>query len=139
MEKTAWLVDDDEDIREAMSMMLRIMGYQVNTFSEARPPAHALLSGKRPDVLFLDINMPYVNGIELLKFIRKRGTWKDLTILMVTSECDELMVEEAIRLGADGYVFKPVNFEELANAIQNAIKRRRIVTGPLKPLPPESP
>ncbi|NPV75101.1 MAG: response regulator [Anaerolineae bacterium] len=127
MKKDAWIIDDDDEIRTALSMMLKIIGYEVKTFSEARAPARALLDGQHPDMLFIDINIPQVSGLELLKFIRQRDAWKRLPILMVTSESDEIMVEEAIRLGADGYVFKPVNFEELTNAIEMALKRRALL------------
>jgi len=129
MKKDAWIVDDDEEIRSALSMMLKIIGYEVEAFSEARAPARALLDGRYPGMLFIDINIPQVSGIELLKFIRQRDAWKHLPILMVTSESDEIMVEEAIRLGADAYVFKPVNFEELTNAIEMALKRRALLAG----------
>lgn len=129
MKKLVWVIDDIEEVRAAFSMMLKIIGYEVESFSDARSPARALMDGKQPDILFVDINIPEVSGIELLKFIRQRDIWKQLPILMVTSESDETMVEEAIRLGADGYVFKPVNFEELSNAITIALKRRELLAG----------
>lgn len=127
MKKEAWIVDDVEVIRTALAMMLKITGYEVEAFSEARTPARTLMSGRHPDILLIDINIPKVSGIELLKFIRQNKAWKHLPILMVTTESDETMVEEAIRLGADGYVFKPVNFEELTNAIEIALKRRALL------------
>ena len=129
MKKLVWVIDDIEEVRAAFSMMLKIIGYEVESFSDARSPARALMDGKQPDILFVDINIPEVSGIELLKFIRQRDIWKQLPILMVTSESDETMVEEAIRLGAEGYVFKPVNFEELSNAITIALKRRELLAG----------
>ncbi|MCC6145969.1 MAG: response regulator [Anaerolineaceae bacterium] len=128
MKKIAWVVDDVEVVRTALSMMLKILGYEVEAFGDARAPAKALMENNRPDILFVDINIPKTSGIELLKYIRRQSAWKTLPIVMVTSESDEIMVEEAIRLGADGYVFKPVNFEELTNAISMAMKRRALLS-----------
>jgi DNA-binding NtrC family response regulator len=125
MKKKAWVVDDDEKIRQAMEMMLKIMGYDVETFSEARAPSRALMEGGRPDILFLDIRMPQVSGIDMLRFVRSREAFKYLTVVMCTGESDEVMVEDIMRIGADGYVFKPVNFEELENAVRTSLERRR--------------
>jgi DNA-binding response OmpR family regulator len=129
MKKKAWVVDDDEKIRQAMELMLKIMGYDVEAFSEARTPSRALMGGGRPDILFLDIRMPQVSGIEMLRFVRSRETLKYLTVVMCTAESDEVMVEDIMRIGADGYVFKPVNFDELENAVRTSIERHRVVLG----------
>lgn len=124
--KNVWLVDDNAQVREALEAMFRLMGYPCRTFNAAPPAVEALVAGEIPDLLFLDINMPGVSGIELLGFIRGRDTWKNLPVLMLTGETAENMVELAIRLGADGYVFKPVTYEQLEMAIPTAIERRRI-------------
>ena len=129
MPKTAWVVDDDDEIRNAMKSMLQLMGYEFRGFMEPRSAGRALLDFETPDLMFLDINMPKVTGLQFLEFVRSREQWKKLPVLMVTSESSEITVEEAIRLGADGYVFKPVNFDELQMAIETAIERRRIAVG----------
>jgi DNA-binding response OmpR family regulator len=121
-----WLVDDDVEFRTAMAQMFRMIGYEMRQFPEARAVGMALLAGEHPDLLFLDINMPHVSGLELLKFIRSREVFNKLPILMMTSESSDQMVEQAIRVGADGYIFKPVSFDELQMAIQTAIRRRHI-------------
>jgi len=124
--KNVWLVDDNAQVREALEAMFRLLGYTCRTFNAAPSAVEALLAGETPDLLFLDINMPGVSGMELLGFIRGRDAWKNLPVLMLTGETAENMVELAIRLGADGYVFKPVTFEQLEMAIPTAIERRRI-------------
>ncbi len=129
MKKIAWSVDDDNNLREALCMMLNLIGYETRAFSGARKAAAALMAGDRPDILFLDINMPEVSGIEFLKIIRGKSIWDDIPVLIASSESAEIQVEVAIRLGADGYVFKPVNFEELQLAIDSAVKRRKLTSG----------
>ena len=63
--------------------------------------------------MVLDINMPEVSGLDMLEFLRRRKEWKDLPIIMLSSEAADVMVDKALQLGADGYVMKPVTIEEL--------------------------
>ena len=134
--KLVWLVDDDVNIREAMEAMVSMIGYSFRGFPDARDATRVLLDGERPDLLLLDINMPEVTGMDLLKFIRSREQWNTLPILMLTSESSDESVEKAVRLGADGYVFKPVNFEELQIAVRTGLEKRRLKTGPLNSISP---
>lgn len=126
MNKIAWSVDDDPNLREALCLMLDMLGYETRGFKNARSAGQALMSGDGPDILLLDINMPEVSGVELLKVIRSRKVWKGIPILIASSESAEDQVEEAIRLGADGYVFKPITLEELKMAINSAVNRRKL-------------
>ena len=136
MLKVAWIIDDNVETRDVMVLMVRLLGYDGRGFSGARAAAEALIAGEMPDLIFLDINMPGVSGMEFLGFIRSRDMWKTLPVLMLTAESAENMVELAIRLGADGYIFKPINLEELEMAIPVAMQRRKIAstggTGELK-------
>ncbi|HNK63552.1 MAG TPA: response regulator, partial [Anaerolineales bacterium] len=85
-----------------------------------RPAAQALLAGKRPDLLILDINMPEVTGLDMLEFLRRRSEWKNLPIIMLSSEAADVMVEKAMQLGADAYTMKPVTIDELEKAMAQA-------------------
>ena len=117
----AWIVDDDEEMGEAIRLMLQMMEFQVQIFSDARSAAKALLAGQRPDVMILDIMMPEVSGIDLLEFLRRRPEFRQLPVVMLSSETTDVQVDEALELGADGFVFKPVTFEELEEALQAAM------------------
>ncbi len=131
--RNVWVVDDDEEVRTAMQLMVRLMGFQFQSFPSAVDAHRALSTGAAcPDMFFLDISMPGMTGLELLEYIRANDQWVHVPVLMLTSESSDVMVEHAIRSGADGYVFKPVNMDELRMAIRTAIERRRIKkTGPL--------
>jgi len=104
----------------AVSLMLQLLECETKTFLGARLAAQALLSGKRPDLLILDINMPEVTGIDLLEFLRRRSEWKDLPIIMLSSEAADVTVDQALALGADAYTMKPVTIEELEKAMSQA-------------------
>jgi DNA-binding response OmpR family regulator len=115
--KQAWIVDDDEEMTRAISLMLQLMDWNVASFYNARAAAQALLSGKRPNLMILDINMPEVTGIDLLEFVRRRAEWKRLPIIMLSSEAAETLIDEALSIGADGYLTKPIVIEELERMI----------------------
>jgi two-component system chemotaxis response regulator CheY len=79
--------------------------------------------------MFLDINLPEVDGIELLKFIRSRQKWNAIPIVMISSEAADVQVDEAIRIGADDYTIKPVMYEELVEVIERVTHNRRTKNG----------
>jgi two-component system chemotaxis response regulator CheY len=119
-----WIVDDDDEMTNAIRLMLRMLNYTVETFRNARGAVGRLQAGKRPDVMVLDINMPEVSGIDLLEFMRRREGLKEIPVVMLSSETTDVQVDEAIGLGADAFVFKPVTVEEMEAAILEALKKR---------------
>lgn len=123
--KCVWIVDDDQEMAHAIGMMLELLDCQSTSFLHTRNAAQTLLSGERPDMLLLDINMPEVSGLDLLEFLRRRPEWDNLPIVMLSSEAADVTVDEAMELGADGYVMKPVTLEELEKAITSAFKKRK--------------
>jgi DNA-binding response OmpR family regulator len=118
--KQIWIVDDDDEMARAVTLMLRMLDCTARHFLNPRLAAKELLDGKRPDLLILDINMPEVTGIMMLEFVRRRPEWNNLPIIMLSSEATDVQVDEALALGADAYITKPVSIDELENAI-NAV------------------
>jgi len=123
--KQVWIVDDDQEMANAMRMMLELLDCQVTSFLDARSTAQTLLTGKRPDLMVLDINMPEVSGLDLLEFLRRRPEWKDLPIVMLSTEAADVTVDQAMSLGADGYVMKPVTINELEEALNAAFEKHK--------------
>ncbi len=123
--KQIWIVDDDEEMTNAIRLMLDLLDCQATGFLNARSAAQALLAGKRPDLMLLDINMPEVSGLDLLEFLRRRPEWKELPIVMLSSEAADVTVDKALEMGADGYVMKPVTIEEIEKAMNTALQKRR--------------
>jgi CheY-like chemotaxis protein len=123
--KHVWIVDDDQEMAKAMRMMLELLDCHTTSFLSARSAAQTLLTGERPDMMVLDINMPEVSGLDLLEFLRRRPEWKDLPVVMLSSEAADVTVDEAMGLGADGYVMKPVTLEELEKVIEVAFKKHQ--------------
>lgn len=118
---TVWIVDDDDEMSHAVKLMLQLLDFDVTIFRDARSAARQLLGATvRPQLMVLDINMPEVSGIDLLEFLRIREDLRRIPVVMLSSETTDRQVDEALGLGADAFVFKPVTIEELESAIQRA-------------------
>jgi len=115
-----WVVDDDEEMSRAVSLMLQILDSNVRIFNSVRPAAQAFVSGKKPDLIIMDVNMPEVSGLDMVEFLRRRPETMDLPIVMLSSEATDTIVDQALALGADSYVMKPVSLEELEKAMATA-------------------
>ncbi|MGZ9234616.1 MAG: response regulator [Anaerolineales bacterium] len=122
--RQVWIVDDDEEMNRAIGLMLKVLDCEVLTFHNARSAVQTLLTGKSPELLLLDINMPEVSGLDMLEFLRRRREWKALPIIMLSSDSAESTVDKALRMGADSYLMKPVTVEELEKAMATAIQKR---------------
>ena len=120
--KKIWIVDDDEEMARAVMLMLKLLGCESRHFFSARQAAKEVMDGRKPDMFILDVNMPEVNGIMMLEFIRQRPEIKGLPVIMLSSEAADLQVEVAINKGADAYITKPVSLDELDAAIKTAFK-----------------
>jgi DNA-binding response OmpR family regulator len=120
----AWIVDDDDEMREAIRLMLQLLEYEVGSYRDARSASHDLQAGSRPDVIVLDIMMPEISGMDMLEFMRQRSEFENIPVVMLSSETTDVRVDEAMNLGADGFVFKPVTLDELQAVIQEAIQKR---------------
>jgi two-component system chemotaxis response regulator CheY len=116
-----WIVDDDDEMSHAVRLMLELLDCTVETHRDARSAARRLLAGERPELMVLDINMPEVSGIDLLEFLRLQPDLKRIPVVMLSSETTDVQVDEAMKLGADAFVFKPVTIEDLEGAIERAM------------------
>ena len=121
--RQVWIVDDDEEMNQAIGLMLKMLDCEVTSFHNARSAAKVLLTGKTPQVLFLDINMPEVSGLDLLEFLRRRHEWKELPIIMLSSESADSTVDKALQMGADAYIMKPATLDELEKAMATALHK----------------
>jgi DNA-binding response OmpR family regulator len=115
-----WIVDDDEEMCRAVGLMLTLLDCNVTMFSNVRSAAKKVVAGKKPDLLILDINMPEVSGLDMVEFLRRRADTKELPIVMLSSESADTIVDQALELGVDSYVMKPVTIEELEKAMATA-------------------
>jgi len=118
-------VDDDPAILAAVSVLLADDEYDVTTLDDARGFWDAL-ERTMPDVVMLDLSMPYANGAELCRVLRADPRWSALPVLFLTARTDTSAAEEAFAAGADDYVSKPLGKTELQARIRNRLDRVRL-------------
>ena len=115
--KMVWVVDDDPAIRELLTFMVTEAGYEVDAFASG---AEVLASsGEPPDAILLDLMMPEVDGVEVLKEINRRHP--SLPVIMVTADHDVRRAVEVTKLGAHDYLTKPIDQERLLTTLGNAL------------------
>jgi two-component system nitrogen regulation response regulator NtrX len=119
------VVDDEAAIRDSLHMILEYEGYRVE---EAANGSQALTKvGERaPDAVVLDIKMPEMDGLELLKALRERGY--DMPVLMISGHADVATAVEATRRGAFDFFEKPLQRERVLLSLRNAIEAFRLQT-----------
>ena len=117
------VVDDSPPMRQVMKKVIQISGFDVGELLEAGNGKEALkvLSSNWVDVILLDIHMPEMDGIEMLRRLSEEDLWKRIPVIMVTTEGREQMIEEAKRLGAKGYVKKPFNPEQIKEILMSVM------------------
>lgn len=115
------VVEDEKDSAELVKNYLSRRGFIVD-IAFSGEEAMLKINTRRPDIVLLDIYMAGVDGLIVLKAIKE--TDKDIIVIMTTAAEDNKIVKEAMRLGANGYLVKPFNLENLEKTIiDNAIKK----------------
>ncbi|NQZ86544.1 MAG: response regulator transcription factor [Colwellia sp.] len=112
------LVDDQQLVRQGIAGLLSLSD-DISILWQAENGEHAqqmLANEALPDVLLLDIRMPKVNGIELVKILRGQGS--TLPILMLTTFDDSELFMQSLQAGANGFLLKDVSLEKLVNAVK---------------------
>ena len=115
------VVDDCQTTRKLLGHYLRSKGYSV-VFAENGLDALEKLGTAGVNLIVTDLNMPYMDGIELVKTLRADPAWSDIPILMVTTEEDDIEREKAYNAGTNGYLVKPVNAEVITQKIKEILK-----------------
>ncbi|MDQ7018753.1 MAG: response regulator transcription factor [Robiginitomaculum sp.] len=118
---TIALVDDDENILTSVSMFLEGEGYQVHTYHDGTA-ALAGLAERPPDLAILDVKMPRMDGMELLRRLRQTS---NIPVIFLTSKDDEIDEALGLNLGADDYVTKPFSQRLLASRIKAILRRAK--------------
>ena len=119
------LVDDDRNILTSVSMVLEAEGYDVDTYTDGASALSALTQSP-PDLAILDIKMPRMDGMELLRRLRLKS---DMPVIFLTSKDDEIDEVLGLRMGADDYVKKPFSQRLLVERIRALLRRQDAVAG----------
>jgi two-component system, chemotaxis family, chemotaxis protein CheY len=115
MDSDVLVVDDSAAIRKILTRVLRQTGMAIQTIYEAGDgqEALAMMAQHRVDLVLSDINMPKMDGLQLLAALKASPQWRNIPVVMITTEGGETKVAEAVRLGAAGYVRKPFTADQI--------------------------
>ena len=116
-QKTVIVVEDEPDAAELFAEMMRVLGFRVQKmFSSA--PAITLIQQEKPDVVILDVMMPDISGLEVLKFMRSTPDLKDVPVIVVSAKSMPADIRVGMEAGASMYLTKPVGYLDLKQAVE---------------------
>src|SRR5688572_15750735 len=118
------IIDDETGSRESMAMAIAKAGLPVRTFDDARAALQYLEQNPGPNLALCDLRMPGMDGIEFLQQVRQRQL--DLGVVLITAYGSIESAVEAMRVGADDYLTKPVDLYELRKRVTNLLENRRL-------------
>ena len=119
---TIMLVDDSATILLSISSILGKAGYTVEKAANAEDALKKFNAGVKINLLITDLNMPGMNGIELIREVRKLPAYKFVPILFLTTESQQAKKLEAKAAGASGWIVKPATADELLSTIKLVIR-----------------
>lgn len=121
-----WCVDDDSTIREIEVYTLEQTGFAARGFADGVSMLEAL-KDEIPELIILDIMMPELDGIEVLKRLRSEPLYKDIPVIMATAKGTEMDKIGGLNMGADDYLVKPFGVMEMVARVK-AVLRRSVKT-----------
>lgn len=121
MAKTILIVDDSATMIMSVKSNLEINGFKVETASDGVQALNKLKSGCKPDLIITDINMPNMDGLELIKNVRALPGYRFVPILTLTTESQAAKRDEGKKLGATGWLVKPIDGADLIKVIKQVV------------------
>jgi two-component system chemotaxis response regulator CheY len=113
----ALVVDDSRAMRAILSRLMEQLGFEVTQAGDGRQALDALEAGLRPQVALVDWNMPVMDGLTFIKTCRDNDQFRDITLMMVTTESEQAQIVRALAAGAHEYVIKPFTEEVIAEKL----------------------
>ena len=118
--KTALIIEDNPDILENTTEILMLAGFRVITANDGKAGVSSAISGK-PDVILCDIMIPEMNGYEVMNTLKTNPLTAKIPFIYVTASAEKSEMLKALEMGADGYVRKPFDVDDLMQAIHKIL------------------
>lgn len=106
------IVEDDENMRTFLSHFIRREDMQAITLEDGQAVKDFIANETAPDIALVDLHLPYISGFDLIQKMRSTATWKEMPIIVISSETSGQSVEKALSMGADDYVEKPIEIDK---------------------------
>jgi DNA-binding response OmpR family regulator len=120
---TVLIADDSESIRSLLEMILSAEGHTVVQVGDGRE-ALAYLKDNTPDLLILDVTMPFIDGIEICGRVKRISRLKASPVIILTAHTDDDSKKRALQAGADAFVNKPLAGKNLRQTINEMLEKR---------------
>jgi two-component system chemotaxis response regulator CheY len=121
MAKSILVVDDSVTMLMSLKATLSMSGFEVETANNGQVALDKLNAGAKPHLILTDVNMPVMGGIELIGKVRAMPAFKFIPILTLTTESDAGKRDQGKRLGATGWIVKPVSGNDLIAVIKKVL------------------
>ncbi|HEU0293890.1 MAG TPA: response regulator [Anaerolineales bacterium] len=122
-QKTILIVEDEEDAAELFAEMMRVSGYQVLKTSKSTL-ALPMMTAEKPDLILLDIMMPEVSGLEILRQMRQDPALAGIPVIVISAKSMPTDIKNGMEAGASTYLTKPVGYLELKDAVERILAGR---------------
>jgi len=124
MDSDVLVVDDSAAIRKILQRVLRQTGMAIGAIHEAGDGQEALsvIEQHPVNLVLTDINMPKMDGLQLLACLKSAPQWRTVPVVMITTEGGEAKVSEAVKLGAAGYVRKPFTADQIKEKLTGILE-----------------
>lgn len=121
------IVDDSMAMRSVIRKVISISGFDVGSFFEAGNGKEALeiLNAQWIDLVLSDINMPEMDGLTFVKKMREHEIYKNIPVVMITTEGSQACIDEAMSLGVKGYIHKPFMPEVIKKKLEEIMEKTR--------------
>jgi DNA-binding response OmpR family regulator len=119
---TVLVVEDDEHISQVLRFMLERQGYRVVHMADGRAAAQHVAEAAPPALVLLDVMLPYVDGFEIVGLIRATPAWREVPVLMLTAKNTERDTVRALDAGANDFVTKPFQPQELLARVRRYLR-----------------
>ncbi len=119
----ALIIDDNRTTADALGQMLNVLGFKTRKAYGSSPAMSILASGFTPKFICLDINMPGVDGIELLAYLRREPRLSPVPVFVITSDDQPETRSKVMKLGANSMIIKPATID----ALEKALKKVKIL------------
>lgn len=117
------VVEDDEHIADLLRFLLERQGYQVDVHTDGRSALTVInTSATAPCMILLDVMLPFIDGFELVGAIRRRAGWETIPLVMLTAKTTEADIVRALDAGANDYIVKPFQPNELMARVRRYLK-----------------
>lgn len=123
------IIDDDTGFRDLLRIHLSAAGYKVQVAEDGVTGGRALLE-QPPDLIVSDVNMPFLDGFELLSLMRSDASTASIPVILLSGRSDGDTMAKAVELGAADFLTKPVTRDQLLESVEACLERSR---GRIKP------